>query len=179
MGSTQSASASAVWKCWVPSKCKFFTWLLQNRIWTAVRLQQREWPNNYFCQLCFRNLETAHHLFYECPATRKIWDTVATRLGIPQLRLQNWTHTTSLEDWWIETIRAMTKEKRSGVKSILILVPWEIWKERNSRVFRNIEASPQITFNRATDEIRLWRASGARGIQSLLPDTRGSTIGDM
>ncbi len=91
LGSIPSILANVIWKCWAPSKCKFFTWLLlQNRIWTADRLLQREWPNNYFYQLCFRNLETAHHLFYECPITRTIWDTIATRLGIPQLRPQNW-----------------------------------------------------------------------------------------
>jgi hypothetical protein len=112
-----------IWKCWAPSKCKFFAWLLlQNRIWTADRLQQREWPNNYFCQLCFRNLETAHHLFYECPITRKIWDAIATRLGMPQLRPQNWSKTTILEDRWTQTVSTMPKEKRKGAKSILILL---------------------------------------------------------
>jgi hypothetical protein len=41
---------------------KFFIWLmLQNRIWTADRMQQREWPNQYFCSFCHRNLETVGH----------------------------------------------------------------------------------------------------------------------
>jgi hypothetical protein len=123
LGSIPSILANVIWKCWAPSKCKFFTWLLlQNRIWTADRLLQREWPNNYFYQLCFRNLETAHHLFYECPITRTIWDTIATRLGIPQLRPQNWPQIATLEDWWVQTVRATAKEKRKGVKSIIILL---------------------------------------------------------
>lgn len=33
LGSIPSLSATAVWKCWAPSKCNFFAWLLlQNRI---------------------------------------------------------------------------------------------------------------------------------------------------
>ena len=58
-GRISSAVAKLIWKHWAPSKCKHFAWLLlQNRIWTADRLQVRQWPNNYFCQLCYRNLET-------------------------------------------------------------------------------------------------------------------------
>lgn len=39
LGSIPSLSATAVWKCWAPSKSNFFAWLLlQNRIWTADRL---------------------------------------------------------------------------------------------------------------------------------------------
>jgi hypothetical protein len=28
LGSIPSISANMIWKCWAPSKCKFFTWLL-------------------------------------------------------------------------------------------------------------------------------------------------------
>jgi hypothetical protein len=63
---------------YVPS-CKFFLWLLlQDRLWTSQRLQLRGWPNNYFCALCERNLETALHLFFECHVAGKIWTLVAS-----------------------------------------------------------------------------------------------------
>lgn len=73
-GGTGSRAANLTWKCWAPSKCKNFMWLLlQNKIWTADRLQLRQWPNNYFCQLCYRNLETTQHLFKDCPYTKEVW----------------------------------------------------------------------------------------------------------
>lgn len=45
-------------------KCRFFAWLmLQNRIWTTALLQLQGWPNDHFCQLCVRNLETFSQFF--------------------------------------------------------------------------------------------------------------------
>jgi len=68
IGNTQCQTATQTWKTKAPPKCKFFIWLmLQNRIWTAARLQIRGWPNEYFCQVYLRSLETTHHLFCECP----------------------------------------------------------------------------------------------------------------
>ena len=66
-----------VWNIWAPSKCKFFMWLLlHNRLWTADHLLMREWPNSYFYLLCVRNLETAQHLFSECPFSCLVWKSV-------------------------------------------------------------------------------------------------------
>jgi hypothetical protein len=51
-GSFQSPFPTNVCRVWAPSRCKIFMWLmLQNRVWTADRLQRRQWPSNYFCRL--------------------------------------------------------------------------------------------------------------------------------
>jgi hypothetical protein len=77
IGQMRCLSADQTWDAKAPPKCKLFIWLmLQYRIWTAARLLIREWPNEYFCQLCLRNLETTHHLFYECPMAAEIWRQV-------------------------------------------------------------------------------------------------------
>ena len=73
LGMASSMTAEITWKTKAPPKCRFFTWLmLQNRIWIAARLMLRQWPNEYFCQLCVRNLETVSHLFQECGYSRNI-----------------------------------------------------------------------------------------------------------
>jgi len=86
-GSFGSLLPKKLWQVWAPSRCKVFLWLmLQNRVWTTDRLQQREWPNNYFCPLCYRNLETVEHLFVECPLVKRLWTRVA-----------NWVHERNLQ----------------------------------------------------------------------------------
>jgi hypothetical protein len=65
-GCAETNCRSLIWQVWAPSKVKFFVWLiLQNRVWTMDRLLQRQWPNEYFCPLCIRNLETSMHLLRE------------------------------------------------------------------------------------------------------------------
>jgi len=64
-GHLQSAHPVLIWKAWASSKCK-------------ARLLRRQWENNYFCALCERNLETTHHLFFECPYSRLVWQLVAS-----------------------------------------------------------------------------------------------------
>jgi hypothetical protein len=65
-GYAETNFRSLIWQVWAPSKVKFFVWLiLQNRVWTVDRLLQRQWPNEYFCPLCIRNLETSMHLLRE------------------------------------------------------------------------------------------------------------------
>lgn len=73
VGKTRSMTANITWKTKAPPKCRFFIWLmLQNRVWTAAWLLIRGWPNEYFCPLCVRNLETIFHLLHECPFARQV-----------------------------------------------------------------------------------------------------------
>ena len=67
MNSISPLTASMVWKAWAPPKLKFFAWLaLQDRIWTADRLEKRGWPNCGPCPLCKREQEMGIHLFVKC-----------------------------------------------------------------------------------------------------------------
>jgi len=133
-GQIDSNFPKLIWRAWATPRCKFFMWLLlQDRIWTAARLQLRGWKNNYFCALRERNLETANHLFIECPFSRKIWCLVASWSNCANLRPSGWTEQNNLEEWFM----AMTEVGTKAAHSIAILSLWHIWKERNARVFND------------------------------------------
>jgi len=114
--------AENTWRTKAPPKCRFFTWLmLQNRIWTAACLQLRGWPNEYFCPLCIRNLETVSHLFQECCFSKMIWDKVGSWIAAMALRPDNWGQTDDLGQWFVKMGNIDQQTRRHGVRSMVKL----------------------------------------------------------
>ena len=63
-----------VWTSKMEGKVRFYLWLLlQNRNWTADRLQARGWTHNDLCKLCNQEPETANHIALLCPFAKEIW----------------------------------------------------------------------------------------------------------
>uniref|UniRef100_M8C502 Phospholipid:diacylglycerol acyltransferase n=1 Tax=Aegilops tauschii TaxID=37682 RepID=M8C502_AEGTA len=117
---------------------KLFSWLLHlNRLWCNDRLQRHSWENGYFCQLCLRNLESSYHLFWECPLSLQVWTQASTWKGCGALNTRNWEAagctTTRVQDL---IRRAAPGQERKAIKSIIILITWEIQQERNGCTFR-------------------------------------------
>jgi hypothetical protein len=172
IGMTTSMSAEITWTTKAPPKCRFFTWLmLQNRIWTAARLQIRGWPNEYFCPLCIRNLETVLHLFHECCFSRIIWEKVGTWIMAGELRPANWGQANDLGQWFVDMGSSGQRSTRDGVRSMIMLTVWEIWKERNNRVFSKITRTSEQVFSAIQDEAKIWIRAGNRGLEMVLPLT--------
>ena len=72
-------------------------------------------------------------------------------LGEPSLHLTNWTCTNSVREWWSEMV-VIRGVSRKGLKSLVIR--WEIWNERNARIFSSTKA---LSFTVA-EKIK-WEAS--------------------
>lgn len=162
-GSNICRTAEMTWKTKAPPKCRFFMWLLlQNRVWTAAPLQLRGWPNDYFCLLCVRNLETAAHLFMECCVVRNIWERVTIWTGATCLAPANWIQIESLQDWILLMVSGLPTSTREALKSLIMLVIWEIWKERNNRVFRKSSRSVQQLVSTIQDEAKTWAYAGTK-----------------
>jgi exonuclease III len=168
IGATYTNFPTIIWKPWAPPKCKFFSWLaIQNRIWTADRLQARNWPNQGTCTLCRAQAETGIHLFKECRFVRRIWKEIASWAQNERLHPEAWPPSDSLHSWWTNLANTKARNKR-GLRSLIILVCWEIWKERNARVFERTEAPNFMVLQRIKDEATLWRSAGAKHLSALL-----------
>lgn len=91
LGSTSTTMNKTIWKVWAPPKVKFFSWLtIQNRIWTADRLEKRGWENCGLCTLCKRANETSSHLFFKCRFAMRVWRMVKDWLGLGTLEINGW-----------------------------------------------------------------------------------------
>jgi hypothetical protein len=161
-GSIQSNIAPLIWKGWAPGKCRFFLWTAElSKILTADVLQRRGWENEYFCQLCFRNLETPYHLLVECPWARQVWSMLAQLFHLSSLEPTLWTEVTTIREWLSKCITCATENDRKGAQSLLLLGSWELWRERNRRIFQKEELSVVALVRRIRDEASLWRMAGA------------------
>lgn len=157
-----------IWKQWAPPQIKVFVWLLlQERIWTADRLQRRGWPNEYFCQLCYRNLEMPLHLFYECRVTKQLWTSVATWLHEPQLQPDQWSPAANIHDWYQNIPQNLHGKRLKGVRSMILVTIWTIWKERNDRIFKKQERTVESLLSAVQEEAKSWKLAGAKNLEHI------------
>jgi nuclear pore complex protein Nup210 len=78
--------------------------------------------------------------------------------------------TESLEDWWLRARRVVQKSDRRRFDSLVILVAWTLWKQRNARVFGNvrIQLNTVQIIDSVREEFRLWEFARVGGRQ-LVP----------
>ena len=141
-GAPPSDMGRLVWKVWAPQiKTKLSTWLaLQNCLWMDDRLAHRGWPNCGLCPLCKAALDTVDHLLHHCRFSLRVWSLLRGWLGL-NLDQSNW-RTLSLKAWW-QQMSGDGANSHKALASLVMLTSWEIWNERNTRVFRNKHASSQ------------------------------------
>jgi mannosylglycoprotein endo-beta-mannosidase len=132
--------AEAIWKAKTEGKHRIFAWqLVQRRILTADLLIIRNWPCDPICKLCDQEPETAEHICLKCVYAQEVW-----------LLVQVWTEGlvhipergVPMEDWWNSTMLSTTKQIKTQRASISIYTAWNLWKERNRRIFERVSAPP-------------------------------------
>ena len=53
--------------------------------------------------------------------------------------------------------------------TLMMLVAWEIWNERNARVFRNTAAPTTVVITKIKDEASIWARAGAKYLCNIMP----------
>ena len=149
-----------------PIKFKMFGWLLLvDRLNTRNMLKRRHYvvlDNNYACMLCQNPPEEiVEHLFFSCPAARRILHRLGLRLlAMPIADLFSTTLPPTLPD----TVRPF----------MLLLFLWKIWDARNKKVFQNIELDASQTLVAILDDLITWshrlRTETLRGHAGLWRD---------
>jgi len=102
---------------------------------------------------------------------REIREQVGRWIQMSFLMPQSWSQTEHLHDWFVALIVETPQTLRPGAGSIIILTIWELWLERNNRVFKKtIKTAQQIVHsicdaarNWATVETKTWGCSFNNG----------------
>lgn len=123
LGSTKGPRLGSIWRTRAPPKCKIFAWLiLQDRIWTSVRLQHRGWDCcSLACPLCRCEMKTAHHMVAGCRFTKRVFEHVANWAARKEIGPTIWPRTEMVIEWWTSiTISLGTTPK--GMRSLTLLI---------------------------------------------------------
>ena len=59
------------------------------------------------------------------------------------------------------------KERRRGLDTLVMLILWTLWKERNARLFNNHSSSVHEFQERIKVDIKLWVDAGATRLGCL------------
>jgi len=159
-GSFCSFRPTAIWRAHAEEKHRFFAWLLvQEKLLTADKLMARNWSCNPTCSLCSAQPECAQHLCLHCPFAMQVWELVRewtnAKINVP-------VQDASIQDWWCDTLACHSVKEQRHVAAILMYTAWNIWKERNRRIFEGKSAEPRVVLQLIKEEVLLRvRACGA------------------
>ena len=87
---------------------------------------------------------------------------VATWIGCRAVSPGIWSCMNKVTHIVEEIVAATPGEGRKGIKSVIILVLWEIWLEWNSCTFQAKQALASDIVASSYRAIQLWRQAGAR-----------------
>jgi hypothetical protein len=80
----------------------------------------------------------------------------------------SWANHDTVKEWWMSFIYP-NGTRRKSFDTLLMLVTWEIWNERNVRVFLNVATLPSIVVSKIRGEAALWSLVGAKHLGSIMP----------
>eukprot|EP00253_Pinus_taeda_P012127 PITA_12127 len=123
-----------IWQPPIWPKISTFLWLLShNKTLTWDNLRKRRFAGPSICLNCKTEEESAAHLMHLCPLSRRIWEKISFRYQ-KDVRIQGDINNT-LRSWPQQPYQS------NILNTLWQIIPgtvmWNIWKERNQRVFKD------------------------------------------
>eukprot|EP00253_Pinus_taeda_P017843 PITA_17843 len=140
-----------IWSFKTWPKISHFLWLVgHKKILTWDKLRRRNFHGPSICHNCNNNEETIQHLLDTCPIANQLWNQVSFRC---QRRCKD-------HEDIIDTIRHWPKGPYdcdilnhlwNHIPGIIV---WNLWKERNRRIFKNQKMPTEEVWNRVHSNLR-------------------------
>ena len=143
-----------IWRGVIPPKIELFTWLaLRGKINTKSKLVHMNIipADDILCVFCSNHIENTDHLFLHCSFAKTIWNWWLDIWGL------NWVFPCFLYEafnqWLFYGVPPFLKKVWNAIFSIII---WSIWKERNSRIFRNTSSPHNLIQDLILTRLSWW-----------------------
>ena len=146
---------SSLWHKDVPLKVVLFAWrLLQDRLPTKDNHYRRNLID-IDALLCIGDcgeVETSSHLFLNCNLFGSIWNFVLKWIGVSFVLPGD----ASSHYYQFSFTGGAAKTRRSILQVIWLATVWEIWKERNNRIFNDKHCSIQQVVDKVKSLTFMW-----------------------
>ena len=164
VGQSHVNGAKVLSKTRAPGKCKFLLWLaLHDRCWTAARRKRHGLQDDDTCILCNQEPEHIDHLLLQCSFSRDIWFGVLSWFGWGEVTPGS--QAVNFAVWWTGARKRFPRSSRKGFDSLVVLVSWLLWKERNNRTFDRRARSAREFQAAVGNEIVMWIQGGFKSLQ--------------
>jgi hypothetical protein len=129
----------------------------KGKLWTAEWRKRHDLQDSDACVFCAPEVETSDHLFTGCVQTRELWCSLLAPAGLLALAPD---HTQSAAVWWLGQRALLERAARPSFDSLVLLISWIIWKERNDRTFARSAAGASELRLRTIQEADYWLRAG-------------------
>lgn len=141
-----------VWTGKLPQKYKFCLWLLAHqKLKTRELLQGKGMVINSTCVFCNAASESCQHLFFACSYTNAVWKSVLGKIGNVHRNPGMW----GTELAWLRTVCKGRNRSSKQIQMTLLCIVYNLWGERNNRIFRQESKDEEGLINLITRTISM------------------------
>jgi ribonuclease HI len=139
-----------IWSLQHWPKVTLFLWLISHSsILTWDTLSKRGFTGPSICLLCERAEETMNHLLNSCSYTAQLWDQLAIIMRTTDRQRESIIET--IAEWRDHAFHSPLLNRIWQLLPGFIL--WQVWKERNRRVFRNLSQPWQSCWQQCRNHV--------------------------
>ncbi|VVA25489.1 Hypothetical predicted protein, partial [Prunus dulcis] len=144
-----------IWKAKTPLKVKIFVWqAVLGKLNTGDTLQRRcpyLCMSPHWCALCNMAGDSVNHLLLHCPFSLKLWETLLQEVNTV------WVIPEGCFELFSIRIDALGRGKKAKILwgSLMQAVVWNLWLERNRRIFENYKG---VGVAELWDRVKFWAA---------------------
>ena len=60
-------------------------------------------------------------------------------------------------------------DARKALATLVMVVAWKVWNERNARVFRNKSITTTMLVKKIKDDAAMWCFAGTKALSNVMP----------
>jgi hypothetical protein len=109
-------------------------------------------------------LNITYNFVVYCVFSKEVWCRLLAMLHLQDVVL---VHEEDVIAWWLRSRKLVLKPMRKSFDSLVFLVRWRLWKERNARTFSADTLSADALVAAILVEAEEWCLAGFKQLRSL------------